>query len=112
MRAVSDEGDRGILEALKSAVHGVLEPREQPRRLPHGARDWALANARLYRVVARVEPDYNDTDIPPGARELLGLFDARVVGAAQWSFVVRSVDNTTMRVSSFRGRKEATSPSG
>lgn len=85
MRAVSDEGNRRILEALKSAVHGVDEPHEQLRRLAHGARDWALANAGLYRVMARVQPNYDDTDMPPGARELLDLFDRPLgqLGVAQ-----------------------------
>lgn len=85
MRAVSDEGNRRILEALKSAVHGVVEPREQLRRLAHGARDWALGNAGLYRVMARVEPDGSDANIPAGARELLGLFDRPLgeLGVAQ-----------------------------
>ncbi len=74
-RRVVEEGTRRLVEALKSAVRGVVEPKEQLRRLAHGVRDWALANGGLYRLMARVQPDHGDDDVPPVARDLLDLFD-------------------------------------
>ncbi len=74
-RRVADEGTRRLVEALKSAVRGVVEPQEQLRLLAHGVRDWAVANGGLYGLMARVQPDYSSADIPPVARDLLDLFD-------------------------------------
>ncbi len=75
MRAVAEAGNARLLEALKGAVRRVVDPKDQVRRLAHGARDWALANGGLYSVMARVEPDYANNDIPPSARDLLDLFE-------------------------------------
>lgn len=75
LRAVAEAGNARLLETLKSAVRRIIEPKAQLRRLAHGARDWALDNGGLYSVMARVEPDYSNADIPPAGRDLLDLFD-------------------------------------
>lgn len=72
-RAVAHEGTGRLLAALKSDASNTLEPSEHFRRLVHGTRRWVRANASLYALMARVEPDYTD-GIPPQDRDLLGLF--------------------------------------
>ncbi len=74
-RAAADEGLVRLVERLKATVRGVVDPREQLRRLAHGLRAWALANVGLYQLMARVVPDYPDGIVPPTARDLLDLFD-------------------------------------
>lgn len=74
-RAVATEGTQRIITALEAAVRRVVDPREQLRRVAHGTRDWALANADLYRLMARIEPDHGPTDMPPMMRDLVDLFE-------------------------------------
>ncbi|MBX2802263.1 MAG: TetR/AcrR family transcriptional regulator [Myxococcales bacterium] len=74
-RAVSREGTRQLLQALKAAVRGVVAPAEQLRRLAHQLRAWARDNGGLYALMARVEPDHDDVQAMPMIQDLLDLFE-------------------------------------
>ena len=74
-RVVAAHGNLEITEALKSAVRGVDDPREQLQRLAEGVRRWALENRGLYLLMARVEPEHGPKDPPPAVRDLLDLFE-------------------------------------
>lgn len=98
MRAVAREGDLLVLETLKGAVRGEVDPREQLRRLAHGARAWALANPGLYQVMARVQPNPTHPDAVPYVRDMLDLFERPLgqlgVPTDQRLHAIRSVRST------------------
>lgn len=72
--AVVIEGNRMLLDALKQAVRGVYEPREQLRTLALATREWALGNAGLYALMARIEPDNDDPAFASVMRDVIDLF--------------------------------------
>lgn len=78
-RAVVLEANHDLVGALKHAVRGVHDPREQLRALAHAIREWARENGGLYTLMARVEPDNDDPRFVPLLRDLLDLF-ARPLG--------------------------------
>lgn len=72
--AVVVEGNRRLLALLATAVDGQADPREQLRILAGTTRRWALDNAGLYGLMARVPPKNDDPEFRPLLDRMLHLF--------------------------------------
>jgi len=73
-QAVVTAANAQLLEVLKASVRGVLGAEDQLRALGLATRRWALANAGLYALMARVEPDMDDPVYAPMIQDMLDLF--------------------------------------
>ena len=73
-RAVLVEGNSMVLEVLKDAVRGVVDPHAQLSAIARALRVWALEHRGLYTHMSRVKPDNDAPEFARIAQELLDLF--------------------------------------